>query len=143
MERIPEFIGNHLFLVTLFLAILILLLWNLFGSAVSGVAQVPPAEATFLINRENAVVLDVRGSSDFTAGHILNALHIPETEVESRIRELQKHKGRPIVAVCSNGMNSARTARLLKNSGFERVYLLKGGIAAWQNASLPLTRGSA
>jgi rhodanese-related sulfurtransferase len=140
MERIPEFIGNHLFLVTLFIAILALLLWNLFGDALSGVEQLAPADATLLLNRQGGVVLDVRPKGEFDAGHILNALNLPAGELEAQQKTLDRHKDRPIIACCQNGALSARAARTMKLKGFAKVYSLRGGLAAWRNAGLPLTR---
>lgn len=140
MERIPEFIGNHPFLVSLFVAILMLLLWNVFGGAISGIAQLAPADATFLINRENGLLIDVRPEAEFRTGHILNAVNIPEAALDSRREWLEKHKAKPIITCCQNGSASARVARNLRAGGFEKVNCLKGGLAAWQSAGLPLTR---
>lgn len=142
MERLPEFIGNHIILVTLFIAILTVLIWNLFGHAISGIEQIPPAELTRLMNRENAVVVDFRSQEEFEKGHILNARNIPEAELQSRQKELEKFKSSPIVACCSSGASSPKTARSLKALGYERIYILKGGIQAWQSSNLPLTRNS-
>jgi len=139
VERIPEFIGNHLFLVTLFVALLALLLWNLFGDALSGVEQLAPAEATLFLNRQNAVVLDLRPQGEFEAGHIINALNLP-ADPDAQQKVLEKHRDRPLIAVCQNGMLSTRTARAIKLKGFEKVYSLKGGLAAWRGAGLPVTR---
>ncbi|MBI2994335.1 MAG: rhodanese-like domain-containing protein [Gammaproteobacteria bacterium] len=143
MERIPEFIGNHLFLVTLFIAILALLLWNLFGATLTGVAQLEPAEATRMINREGALILDVRPAAEFQEGHVLNAVNIPEAELSSRQKELEKHKDKPVIACCGNGSASTRAVSQLKAGGFEKPYCLRGGLTAWRSAGLPVTRGQA
>ncbi len=140
MERIPEFIGNHLFLVSLLVSLLMLLIWNLYGGVLSGVKQVIPAELTRLVNRENAVVVDVRAVADYEANHILNALNIPDTEMEEKISKLDKYKKQPIVFYCGSGAVSARVARTLSRQGFEQVYCLKGGLPSWQSANLPLTK---
>lgn len=140
MERLPEFVGNHIILVTLFIAILAVLIWNLFGTAIGGIEQIPPAELTRLINRENAVVVDTRSQEEFGKGHILNARNIPEADLQSRQKELEKYKSSPVVACCSSGVSAPKTARSLKAMGYEKIYVLKGGIQAWQSANLPLTR---
>lgn len=142
MERLPEFIGNHIILVTLFIAILAVLVWNLFGTAISGIDQITPAELTRLMNRENAVVIDVRSLDEFGEGHILNSRNIPEAELQSRQKELDKLKSNPMVACCSSGVSSPKIARSLKTMGYEKIYVLKGGILAWQNANLPLIRNN-
>ena len=140
MERIPEFVSNHLFLVSLFGAVLVMLLWNLFGASLTGVEEVDAVDATLLINKEGGVVVDVRGAEEFAAGHIINALNLPLTDMEARRGELDKYKDKPVIAVCGSGAASARVVRDLRGAGFGRAMALRGGIAAWQGANLPLTR---
>ncbi|MCK5499243.1 MAG: rhodanese-like domain-containing protein, partial [Gammaproteobacteria bacterium] len=77
MEKLPEFIANHLFLVSLLVAISSFLLWNIFAGSI-GATQVLPAEVTRLINHENAEVLDLRSAEEFEKGHIPGAVNIPE-----------------------------------------------------------------
>ena len=140
MERIPEFVSNHLFLVSLFVALLVMLLWNLFGASLTGVEEVDAVDATLLINKEGGVVVDVRGAEEFAAGHIINALNLPLADMEARRAELDKYKDKPVIAVCGSGAVSARAVRDLRGAGFGRALVLRGGIAAWQGANLPLTR---
>lgn len=140
MEKLPEFISNHIILVTLFIAILSVLVWNLFGTTLSGISQVTPGELTLMMNRENAVVIDLRSEEEFNKGHILNARNIPEGELQSRQKELEKHKSKPIVACCNSGAVAPKIARSIKAMGYEKIFVLKGGILAWQNANLPLSK---
>lgn len=141
MERFPEFVANHLFLFSLLVAILMLLAWNLFGDSLNGVKMLLPADVTRLINREDAVVVDIRSESDFEKGHIINAMNIPAAELPNQLEKLKAHKQKDIIFNCANGSISPKEARKLKNEGFEKVSCLKGGLLAWQNASLPLTKG--
>jgi rhodanese-related sulfurtransferase len=140
MEHIPEFVSNHLYLVCLFVALLVMLLWNLFGATLTGVKEVDPVDATLLINKGGGVVVDVRRTEEFAAGHIINALNLPLADMEARRGELDKYKDKPVIAVCGNGTAAARAARLLRGAGFGSALALRGGIAAWQGANLPLTR---
>jgi len=142
MEKLPEFIANHLFLVSLFVAISSLLFWNIFFSAM-GASQIVPAEVTSLINHEDAELLDIRSSKDFEKGHIINAVNIDMATLGDREKELNKYKDKTVVICCAQGQESIRVARNLKTKGFEKLYSLKGGISAWQNANLPLTKGKA
>ena len=142
MERIPEFIANHLYLFSLFLAIASLLVWNIFAGALGG-SQIAPAELTRLINHEDAEVLDIRKTDEFEKGHIINAINMEVTTLADREKELEKYKDKTIVICCAQGQESVRVARSLKIKGFEKPYSLKGGINAWQNANLPLTKGKA
>ena len=140
MEKLPEFIGNHLFLSTLFIAILTMLLWNLFGSVITGIQQIPSAEVTRLMNHEKALVLDVRSSDDYSNGHILNAMNIPDKDISQENKKLEKYKQLPVITYCNSGAISARSARMLKMQGYEKVYCLSGGLQAWQSANLPVTK---
>jgi len=140
MEKIPEFIANHLFLFSLLIGILALLLWNIFGNAVSGVLELTPMEATRKVNHEKAVILDVRPEKEYAEGHIINAINIPFEKLSEQHKELIKNKERPVIICCRTGTDSVRAARVLKQQGFDQLYCLKGGLQAWRNASLPLLR---
>ncbi|MEQ8288122.1 MAG: rhodanese-like domain-containing protein [Gammaproteobacteria bacterium] len=141
MERFPEFVANHLFLFSLLVAILMLLAWNLFGDSLSGVKMLLPADVTRLINKEDAVVIDIRNESDFEKGHIINAMNIPFAELPNKLEKLKAYKQRDIIFCCASGSVAPKEARKMLNEGFEKVSCLKGGLLAWQNASLPLTKG--
>ena len=117
-----------------------LLIWNLYGGALSGVKQIVPAELTRLINHENAIVVDVRPATDYENNHILNALNIPDAELESRKTELDKYLKRPVIFYCGSGAISARMARIFSKQGFEQVFCLKGGLPSWTGANLPLSK---
>jgi rhodanese-related sulfurtransferase len=141
MERLIEFIASNLFWVSLWFALLMLLLWNLFGHALLGINEIGPMDVTRLINHEHAAVIDVRTEPDYEAGHILNAINIPEAELPDRKQEMEKFRNKPVVVYCQNGAVSPRVARSLKTSGYANVSCIKGGLATWQKAGLPLTRG--
>ena len=140
MEQFVEFITNHIILSGAFVAILTLLFIDLFGANLKGYASASPTEATQLINREDAVVLDIREDNEFHAGHIVNAIHIPLGFLKDRKAELEKYKSRPIIAACRSGSRSGSACSMLKKEGFENIYNLKGGMMAWQHASLPLDK---
>jgi len=140
MERMLEFAGNHLFLVSLFFALLILLIWNLFGGLISGIMRVEPAEMTRLMNREHALVVDVRKEEDFRAGHVLHAINIPDADITARQKELEKARNKPLIVYCDNGGVSLNTARRLKALGFKNVQSLNGGMASWRSAGLPVAK---
>lgn len=140
MEQFLEFFSNNLILSSIFMAILFLLLIDLFGARIKGYGVAGPAEATHLINHEDAVVLDVREDNEFLGGHIVNSIHIPLKFLKDRVNELEKHKSKPIIIGCRSGSRSASACSMLKKHGFENVYNLRGGVMAWQHANLPLTK---
>ena len=140
MEKLFEFIGNNSLWVSVWFALLILLLWNLFKDSLLGIAQLDPIDVTRRINNDHAVVVDLRNSDDYQTGHILNAINIPETDFEERKRELDKLSKKPIILCCQSGSISIRIIQKLKSDGYDDVSIMKGGILTWQRASLPLTR---
>lgn len=116
--------------------------WLLFDLARSqgDKSQLSPVEATLLINREDAQLIDVRDQGEFAGGHIPNARHIPLAELERRNSELEKFKERPIILCCATGSRSAAALATLRKAGFERIFNLRGGIAEWEKAGQPLSR---
>ena len=96
-------------------------------------------DATLLINREDALVLDVRETSEWSTGHIPNARHVALGQLEKHVSELEKFKGKPIIVCCASGNRSSSACATLKKAGFERVFSLNGGIGGWKGAGLPVT----
>lgn len=98
-----------------------------------------PNQAIRLIN-EGAVVLDVRGGEQFSQGHIQNARNIAFADLEQNLDKLKKQKQKPVLTYCDTGGTSARAVALLRRSGFERVFNLRGGLTDWRRDSLPLVK---
>jgi rhodanese-related sulfurtransferase len=96
-------------------------------------------EATLLINREDALVLDVRETSEWSTGHIANARHVALGQLAKHMSELEKYKDKPVIVCCASGNRSSTACGTLKRAGFERVFNLSGGIGAWTSAGLPIT----
>lgn len=140
MDLFISFVTHNWMLIIALVVILVMLFFNLFGSKLRGYEVIGPAESVNLINHEEAVILDVRENNEYHNGHILNSIHIPQGNLTNRITELEKYKNKPIIVGCRSGHRSGHACALLKKQGFETVYNLKGGVMAWQNANLPLTR---
>ena len=135
-----EFLLNNFALVALFLASGALLLWPDLSRFAGGAASVGTLEATRLMNQPGSLVLDVREIAEFAAGHLPRARHIPLGELGKRIDEIGKFKDKPVVVTCRSGARSGSACRVLKNAGFTNVHNLKGGVPAWEQASLPVER---
>jgi rhodanese-related sulfurtransferase len=118
----------------------LLLVWPMVGKLMRPGREVGPAEAVTLINRRDAVVLDVRDAAEYKSGHITNARNVPEAELDSRSKELDKVKAKPIIVSCGRGNRSAAIAAKLRKLGFAEVVSLRGGLAAWQQANMPLEK---
>ena len=116
-----------------------MLLWPLLRP---NAAELSPAAATLLMNREDALVLDVRESAEWAGGHIASARHIALGQFDKHITEIDKYKQTPVIVCCASGGRGQTALDKLKKAGFEKVYNLAGGIAAWSDAGLPLTRKS-
>lgn len=136
-----EFISNNLMLVALFVASGVMLVWPELSRLIGvGGPEIGTLEATRLMNSSSALVLDVREQKEFAAGHLPKARHIPVRELSKRIDEIAKFKSKPVIVTCASGPRAGAACRLLKRSGFENVYQLKGGVNAWQQASLPVEK---
>ena len=139
INQLIEFSGNHAMLVMALVAIIIMLVAGEIQQRIGGVKNVEPGDATRMLNHDNAVMIDMRNDKDYQAGHIVNAIHLPEYN-DSSIKRLEKFRERPLIIYCRSGQRSAGVCSKLRKQGFEPVYNLKGGVLAWQNASLPLSR---
>jgi rhodanese-related sulfurtransferase len=136
-----EFILNNLMLVALFLASGAMLVWpEIMKLAGGGGADVSTLEATRLMNQGASLVLDVRDEKDYAAGHLPRARHIPLKDLATRAGEIAKFKEKPVIVTDKGGARAGVAARFLRGAGFKNVYQLKGGVAAWQQASLPVER---
>jgi rhodanese-related sulfurtransferase len=137
---ILAFLQNNLLLVAVCLVSGGMLIWPLIQKLVSGGREVSAQQAVQLINRKDAVVLDVRDAAEFATGHIPNARHMPVAELDQRLKEIEKYKQRPIVVACRSGNRSVAACALLRKQGFAEVFSLKGGIQGWQQANMPIEK---
>ena len=140
MDRILEFAGNHTLLVFALLTTFLLVVFTELRRKSVGMLAVLPTDAVKLINND-AMVVDLRSSEAFAKGHIVNARSVPFDELEGHMDKLSKFKAKPVVAVCDSGITSNKAANTLRNSGFDSVYNLKGGMSAWTQAGLPVVTG--
>ena len=118
-----------------------MLIWPLVSRPFRASHEVGAFEAVQLINRRDALVLDVRDTGDYAGGHIVNAKHIPEAQLADRMKELEKYRSRPIIVACRTGQRAPAVAATLRKQGYPEVFALRGGVAAWQQASMPLDKG--
>jgi rhodanese-related sulfurtransferase len=138
MEQLFEFIGNHPVLVGLFVVLLALFIRN---ETQRGGRGVTPQELVNLVNREGALVLDVRDSKEFDAGHIVDAVNVPHGALEGRLAELEKYKTKPVTVVCKMGTHAGTAGTILRKAGFAEVSRLNGGMSEWRNQNLPVVKG--
>ena len=138
-QQLIEFAGNHTLLVLALFAILVMLAGSEIQQRLSQVKAVSPAEATRLLNHENAIMIDMRSDKDYREGHIVNAVNMPDSKGEVPAT-LNKYRERPVIVYCQRGQQSTAVCNRLSKQGFVSVYHLQGGVQAWQKADLPLTK---
>ncbi|APZ05094.1 MULTISPECIES: rhodanese-like domain-containing protein [Kosakonia] len=142
MQEIMQFIGRNPILCIGWLALFAAVLYTTFKGVASKVKVISRGEATRLINKEDAVVVDLRQRDDFRKGHIAGAVNLLPGEIKANnVGELEKRKSTPIIVVDGTGLQAQTPANELVKAGFEKVFVLKDGVSGWVGENLPLVRG--
>lgn len=142
MQEIMQFVSRHPILSIAWVGLLAAVLFTTFKGLTSKIKVITRGEATRLINKEDAVVVDMRQRDDFRKGHIAGSVNVLPAEIKANnLGELEKHKDKPIIVVDGSGMQAQDPATTLNKAGFERVFVLKEGVAGWSGENLPLVRG--
>lgn len=136
MDRVIEFVGNHPYLVSLFVALLIAFIIT---EMQRGGRSISPQELTRLVNQDKARVIDLRNSPEYREGHITGSVNVPYSQITEKAAELAKGE-QPVIVVCALGQVASIAAKTLKQAGAPNVYRLTGGIASWRQQGLPLVR---
>ena len=134
-----DFIRNNLLLVAVAVGSGGMLLWPYLRRATGG-PWVTPAQATHLVNREDALIIDVREPNEYALGHVLGARNLPLARLEAPAADLVKRKAKPLIVYCDGGERAAKALALLKKQGFPHAANLSGGLKAWQDAGLPVEK---
>jgi hydroxyacylglutathione hydrolase len=116
----------------------VLAAWRAAGRTVGKTRNITVREAAALA-RDGAAVLDVRSRSEWDAGHVPGASHLPLGSLPGRLDRLPE--GRPLVLLCQGGGRSAIAASLLTARGVAEVVNVPGGFTEWSSAGLPVERG--
>lgn len=140
MQQLTEFAGNHPYLTGGFVAVLGFWLFTEFKRKFQGFQELTSSQAVALINQKGAVVVDVSALADFNKGHIVDAVHIPQSQFDKSDSKLEKLKGKPVLLVDKNGQTAGAAASRLLKAGVAEVGVLKGGMAQWVSDQLPVTR---
>lgn len=139
MEHLGQFIVNHWQLCLAFVVILALLFINEAIAQKKRAKELSPQAAVNMINHDNALVVDIRDKEQYLTGHIIDSLQNDGSDLEQK--KLDKYKKTPLILSCARGIQATTVAEKLRNQGFEKVYVLQGGIEGWQRAGLPLVKG--
>ncbi|SEI81741.1 Rhodanese-related sulfurtransferase [Allopseudospirillum japonicum] len=133
MEQLLEFATNHWMLTLSFLGLLVLLILHESGN--NGVSS---TQATEMINKQDAVIVDIRDRNDFKKGSLTGAVNIPLTQLDQRMDELKAYQEKPVIVVCRMGSSASLAVQKLHKQGYKQAVRLKGGIMQWQSDGLPL-----
>jgi rhodanese-related sulfurtransferase len=109
--------------------------WVAQGGGRSGVSS---AQAVQLINRQKAVLIDVREAAEYNLDHAKGAKSVPLSGLAAGARGLPKNKTLPLVVMCATGARARKAALTLRELGFQETHVLSGGLAAWREAQLPI-----
>lgn len=140
LEIIP-FVKNHLLLslgwIVLFIAIIVLTI----KSKLSKIKIIDNAQAIHMINKESAVIIDIRAADSFKKGHITDSHNILPIDIKnSNSKLIEKFKDNVVILIDENGLSSASIGETLVKQGFLNVFVLKDGIAGWNGENLPLVK---
>ena len=141
MQQIIEFAGNNLILSLVWGALVALLIYSFLSGVISPIKALSTHETTLLMNKDDAVILDVRDTKAFNGGHILGARQLKSDAIQNKqFGSLEKFKDKPIIVVCAMGNTARSTAQELHKQGFEKTSILQGGMNSWESAGLPVSK---
>jgi len=133
-----QFVEKNIWMIVIAVLSGLMLVWSFLGNRIRGIKDVSCAEALQMINRKNALVLDIREESEYKTGHILKAKNIPIADIKERVGELERYRSQPIVVMCRAGTRSPMACTTLTKLGFTEVYNLSGGMMAWKKSTMPV-----
>lgn len=139
-QKLTLFITHHWLLCASFVVAFIALMVLEARSKGTSATRLTAQQLTQLINRESALVIDIRDATAFNDSHIVNAVNIPLADISQNIKRLEKDKHRPIVLVCALGQKSPGVMNQLRLKGFTKVYMLAGGMHSWRNTNMPTVK---
>ncbi|MDP2561058.1 rhodanese-like domain-containing protein [Psychrobium sp. 1_MG-2023] len=141
MQQYIEFLQANPVLTLAWIGIFIALVFTSVKAGLSTVKKITHQQATLLMNREGAIVLDVRSEAEFKKGRIIDSILMPLSKLKNNeLGSLENKKDSPIIVVCNTGMTSAQACQMLQKAGFSNIHNLQGGITEWRTANLPLTK---
>lgn len=142
-SRLIAFAGENQMMSVALVGLTLAIIYTEISRLTRGFKAIDPAGLTALINREDALLVDLSAGPDFEKGHITGAKNVLPSQFDADNKILKNVRELPVALVCRSGAASADAARKLTKAGFKHVYWLDGGLVAWQQANLPLVKGKA
>lgn len=140
LHQIVPFVMKHWVLIIAFIAVAIVIAMEEIRSQNAGGQRVTPMMATQLINREDAIVIDIRDVSAFREGHIVNAKNFPAADLDRLQDKLMSYRDRTLILVDANGLKVLPVAVKLKAAGLAKAVILKGGMESWKADNMPVVK---
>ncbi len=141
MQEYLDFAMRHELLSLAWIGLGAAVITSFVKSRFSAVKTIEHRQTVELINKQDAIVLDVRTAEEYAKGHIVNSHNIPVAQIDKgNTTEIDKHKEKPVVVVCESGARAEGAAAKLSKAGFQQVYLLRGGLNQWRASNLPVTK---
>ena len=131
-----DFISEQWVLVSVFMVLIYLFAIN---ERIKSGKQISPHVVTRMINADEAVLVDIRDTKEFKAGHIAGAINIPHLKLMERLAELESYRDKAIIVADKVGQQSGAIGRKLQQKEFS-VLRLTGGMMEWQNQKLPVVK---
>ncbi|MDB5826595.1 MAG: sulfurtransferase [Variovorax sp.] len=133
-----KFIIDNWVLILIALSSGAMLAWPLIRGGTGG--SLTAQGAVQLINRERAVVVDVREPDEFAAGHVTNSRNVPLDQLETKLPATVKNKSLPVLLMCATGARAGRALAIAKKLGYEQAQVIGGGLKGWKDANLPVEK---
>lgn len=140
MDALLQHFSAHPFLAGAAVALTVAVLVHELRQRANAASAVSPTEAVRLMN-DGAVLVDVRSVNQFKDGHITGARNVPGDQIADGAKALEKFRDQTIITCCDSGATSGAAARRLTELGFSRVVNLRGGLTAWRQDNLPVSKG--
>ncbi|XKM13573.1 rhodanese-like domain-containing protein [Orbaceae bacterium ac157xtp] len=141
ISEIIPFVKNHPLLSLAWVVLFIVIIVLTVKAKLSKVKIISNAQAIIMMNKSEAVVVDLRSADNYKKGHITDSYNILPIDIKNgSYKVLEKHKSMGIILVDDNGLTASASGDILTKAGFEQVYVLKDGIAGWNGENLPLVK---
>lgn len=133
-----NFIADNWYLFLVAIASAAALFWPLVSGGALGALTI--TDAVQLINKEKALVVDVRTPAEFATGTIAGAKNVELAQLAEKLPAVAKSKEQAIVLICASGNRSQGAARVAKRLGYARAQSMAGGMGAWRSANMPVQK---
>jgi rhodanese-related sulfurtransferase len=140
VKQILQFIQNHWMLCSASIVVLLLLIFEEIRGRITGLPKMSAQDVVLALNRENALVIDLRTKNAFANGHILGAINVVRTEIDQQLKKFENYTDRTLILVDDYDSDLSVVNAKLQKIGLTKIYALAGGLNSWKDAQLPLSK---